>query len=372
MNTINIEDFKEKFVIHFGTDGTQINAYTLASTIVSVANAVKEANLLINPGYDVEVVVESLDPGSFKVTVKTIYRGLGNLFDKDNLKAIALSVIAAYIFQHTLAPDASVNISVGDKEVVIEANGKTVIVPREVHDCLNQVEKSEKFKQNIGKTFKAVEDDEKIESVGITPKVEDKEPQIIVPRNQFQHFSYEIEIEENSRYITEFADLTILKAILDRSRRKWEFVWHGIKISAPILDSKFYDEFFAHKIVIAPGDILAVNIKIYQKKDTDTGIFTNRRYEVIEVLGHKPILKQSEIVVWFIQYNLVPVRRKWLLVLFLLQQLLNPLRDPCEFAADICVWPCVAGDFPGEFGGLGGKIFGFTSHFAVLFIEAGQ
>ena len=40
--------------------------------------------------------------------------------------------------------------------------------------------------------------------------------------------------------------------------------------------------------------------------------------------------------------------------------------------ADVFVRSCVAGDFPGEFGGLGGEISGFASDFAVVSIEAGQ
>jgi hypothetical protein len=99
-------------------------------------------------------------------------------------------------------------------------------------------------------------------------------------------------IEDNQRAIIEVADLHILRAILERGTRKWEFSWRGIKISAPMLDEKFFDDFFAHEITIAPGDSLEVKLKIYQLRDQDTGIFTNQRYEVIEVLRHIPRMKQ--------------------------------------------------------------------------------
>ena len=129
MHVVEIKEFEEEFVLYFGTKPNRINAYTLASSLVSIADAVKSANSLINPGYNVEVVVEAFGQGSFKVKVKTLYQGAKNLFSKDNLKAITLSVIAAYIFQHTLAPDVEVNVVVNDSEVIIEQGETKVVSP---------------------------------------------------------------------------------------------------------------------------------------------------------------------------------------------------------------------------------------------------
>src|SRR5690606_42133860 len=86
------------------------------------------------------------------------------------------------------------------------------------------------------------------------------------------------------------------RAILERSKRKWEFVWQGFKISAPVLDEMFYDDFFAHKVKIAPGDQLEAKVKIYQIKDEDTGIYSNDRYEVVEVIKHIPHIEQGDLL----------------------------------------------------------------------------
>jgi hypothetical protein len=295
MHVVEIREFEEEFVLYFGGKPNRINAYTLASSLVSIADAVKSANTLINPGYNVEVVVEAFGSGSFKVKVKTLYEGAKNLFTADNLKQIVLGVIAAYVYQHTLAPDVEVNVVVNENEVVIEQGDTKVVVPREVHDCVQEVEKSEKFTQSIGRTFEAAERDKEVESLGITPRMEDETPVISIPRNRFGLLSDPPEVEENQRSVIEIADLSISRAILERGTRKWEFVWRGIKISAPVLDNNFYNDFFAHKITIAPGDGVEVKLKIYQSRDEDTGIFTNTRYEVIEVIRHVPRMKQITI-----------------------------------------------------------------------------
>lgn len=97
MQIINIEEYNEEVVLHFGGERKKINAYTLASTLVSIADAVKEANSVINPGYDVEVLVEALGEGSFRAKIKTAFKGAGNIFSQDTLKVIALSVVANFI-----------------------------------------------------------------------------------------------------------------------------------------------------------------------------------------------------------------------------------------------------------------------------------
>ena len=59
-----------------------------------------------------------------------------------------------------------------------------------------------------------------------------------------------------------------------------------------MLHEQFYVEFFAHEITIAPGDTLEVTLAIKQARDFDTGIFTKTSYEVIEVHGHVPRIRQ--------------------------------------------------------------------------------
>lgn len=92
----------------------------------------------------------------------------------------------------------------------------------------------------------------------------------------------------DERELVETTDLQIVRAILEKSRRRWQFVWNGIKISAPVLDDAFYSDFFAHRITIAPGDVLRARLRIRQKRDPELGVFINEAYEVVEILEHIP------------------------------------------------------------------------------------
>lgn len=62
-----------------------------------------------------------------------------------------------------------------------------------------------------------------------------------------------------------------------------------------MLDDGFYQDFFAHKITVAPGDSFEAVLKIYQVKDEDTGIFINSKYEIIKINRHIPRFSQGEI-----------------------------------------------------------------------------
>jgi hypothetical protein len=295
VQVVDIREYEEEFVLHFGGERKKINAYTLASSLVSLADAIKEANSIINPGYEVEVLVEAFGEGSFRAKVKTAYKGLQNLFNSNRLEAIAIGIITSFIYQHTLAPDSDVKVIVNDTQVIIQQGDKQIIVPKTVYEAQKEVEKSEKFRKSISKTFEAVEKDKNITSFGFTKNIDDETPDILIPRKYFPLLSQPIEIEEPQREIQEVADLQIKRAILERTKRKWEFIWRGIKISAPVLCENFYNDFFSHKVTVAPGDSLEAVLKIYQSRDEDTGIYTNSKYEVIVVHKHIPRNMQSEL-----------------------------------------------------------------------------
>jgi hypothetical protein len=130
----------------------------------------------------------------------------------------------------------------------------------------------------------------------ICRSLDDERPPIEIPRNRFPMIQSSVEeIPLETREIIETTDVEILRAILERSKRRWEFVWGGVRIPAPVLDSSFYDRFIAHEITIAPGDKLKVRLKIKQRRLLDAGVYVNESYEVVEVLGHIPKPRQRSL-----------------------------------------------------------------------------
>lgn len=221
--------FEDSFVVHFGGDFSRINAYTLATTLINIADAAK-ANAALNPGYEIEVVVEALGGGSFRATVRAIYKAAGNLFTGDSLRAVVLGVIASYVYQHTLAPSPSLKVTIESKEVVVDDGDTKLVVPRDVHEAMTELETNTRFRASVGQAIRAVEEDPAIQTFGFAPSP-DQDPPAEIPKSRLSVLTNELpEAAANVREIIELTDVEILKAILEKSRRKWEFVWNGMKI----------------------------------------------------------------------------------------------------------------------------------------------
>jgi hypothetical protein len=289
MATIYLHQYENTLTIHFGGDGHRVNAYTLATTLVGIADAAKAANAVLNPGYDIEIVVDAFGPGSFKASIRAIYRKAENLFSQENLKTIVLSVIASFVYQHTLSPSTAVTVNVTGDEVVVVQGDTRIVVPRDVHEATETVAKSAGFRKSVADAIRSIDSDRNVTSLGFSPNPADPEPPLWIPHDRFADLPQSLsEPDLDERVLDEVTDLRILRAILERSRRRWEFVWNGIRISAPVVDDRFYEELAAHKITIAPGDFLRVRVRVLQKRDPRLGVFLNRSYEVTEVLEHRP------------------------------------------------------------------------------------
>lgn len=297
MPTIEIRRFEDSLVIHFGTEVSRINAYTLASTLVGIADAAKAANAAINPGHEIEIVVEALESGSFKTTIRAVYRGTGNLFSAADVKNIVLGVIASVIFQYTLAPSQSITVNVTSTEVVVEHGDTRVVVPRHVYDAAKEAERIQRFRKGITDVVRSVTRDQGIETIGLSPSQTDP-PVIHISKERLALLGREFsdtDTDPDLRDVEESTELQIVRAILEKSRRRWEFVWNGVRVSAPLLDDHFYEEFAAHRITIAPGDILRARLRLKQRRDPVLGIFVNEAYEVVQVIEHRSRLTQSTI-----------------------------------------------------------------------------
>lgn len=295
MRVVDIAHFENSVVIHFDTEDKRINAYTFASMLVSLADAAKAANTSLNAGCEIEIVVEAIGPGSFRALIRALYSSTKNLFANQVVVGVVIGVLVNYIYERTLSIDNMVTVEVKTNEVVVQKGNDRVVVPRNVYDATRHVEKNSQFVKAMTRTFEAVAGDEKVRSLGLVSSMDSPPPSIPILRSTLLALAAEVPEDPDSRVITEQAELQIVKAILKKSTRRWEFVWRGITISAPVMHEQFYVDFFAHEITIAPGDTLKVTLAIKQSKDPDTGIYTNIGYEVIQVHGHVPRIRQMSL-----------------------------------------------------------------------------
>jgi hypothetical protein len=292
MATVSIAKFEDTLVLYFETEGHRVNAYTLATTLVAVADAAKAANAAINAGHEIEIVVEALSAGSFKATLKAIYKSRPGVLSTKLAGAIVVGLLTNFIYEKIFQDDPRVTITINTSEVIVQDGNDRYVIPREIYDATRQAEKNPEFPKAVGRVFDAISRDPEIQGMRLLPSdsAATSAPMISIERLRAAALK-PIELP-NVRVVPEIVNLQILKAILERSKRKWEFMWRGFKISAPITDELFYINFFAHDITIAPGDVLSVTLHVFQELDQRSGVYKNVRYEVVQVHDHIPRIRQ--------------------------------------------------------------------------------
>ena len=140
MTTLEIRREVDRFVLYFETPKHEVSAYALASALVGLADAVREANAVVNPGYKVEVVVEALSPGSFQATLRTVFTKAKNLFSHSAVQAVIWGIVSTHIYEKCIKNDEPPKITVSEDMVIVEVGKEKIIVPRDVYEAKKQVE----------------------------------------------------------------------------------------------------------------------------------------------------------------------------------------------------------------------------------------
>ena len=298
MATIDLRPLAgDQFVLHFGGRPNEVNAYTFANAILAMSEAIREIHSQLNPGFAIEIAIDAVGSGSFRARLKTTGETLASIF-KTPARDLLIAVLAAIIYEKAFAP--KMQIIVKDDSYVIERGADRIILSREVYEARAKLKSTDEIDKQISRAFEVLEDDPSISDFGITPEIHDAEPLATIPREQFARLAEHVAILQSEnpthRIIEQRTQLIVLKAVLERSDRKWQFVWNGIRISAPIKDPTFYDRLARREFEFGQGDILDVVLAIQQGRDDESGVYMNERYEVTKVFRRIPGPKQTSLL----------------------------------------------------------------------------
>lgn len=296
---INLSDFKDTFVISYDGELHSVEANTFANSIVALSRIIEEINYLLSPDTKVEIRIEAIDKGSFKPTIR-VCKKLWNkvapfLPEKNNAVPIFISLLA--LFAQKNSKDI---ITINEKEVVIEKANSKIIIPRMVYDDAERIKNQKNLKSEIASSFDILANDPSISGFTIQKDLKDKVFPFQTKREDFQYFvnigSTTEDLEENKRKIVEEANLQLIKVILEKGRRKWEFAWKGIKISASVSDDKFWNKMASGQVSIKQGDSIKANLQIIQVLDPYSKVFFNESYEVVEVIEYIKSIEQGRLL----------------------------------------------------------------------------
>lgn len=284
----------DEFVIHYGGRLNEIDAYTFANSLVSLANSMRATNALINPGHEIEIAIQALGAGSFRAKIRATKRTLKNLFSLTGAGTGILGGLLVVQIWDATHPRQPPTIVVNDDSVVFKYDDATIILPRGASEAYQATRESKEVKQGIAEAFERLDKDESVTGFGVTPSLHDPEPVFEVPRDQFPIIAGGLR-DESARSSEQRVTLQVVRAILERSKRLWEFIWQGNRIAAPVLDEEFYDSLARRTVSLGIGDTLDVTLRVKQKPIPDTDLLENVGYEVLKVHRHTPRPTQSEV-----------------------------------------------------------------------------
>lgn len=303
MNTVDLRKLDDnRIVIHFGGQLTRVNAYTFANTLIAFADTIKTINELVNPGHQIELEIEAIGPGSFRLEIFTNRRTKGLLIAASAISIVALVMklvdfpdvrIGDIIIGDTSIIEGDVTINVttieGDS-IEIEQDGTRIIMPREVFEGHQNVKNNPVVRKNIGRTFRALKQDETIENFGLTKKLTDEELVVQIPRDSFGGLAQLDEdvisddaqhSEKRERKMT----LRVLKPWVDASKKRWSFELDNDSISALIEDEEFLDLVRSHEIRFGNEDAIEATVEYIERRNEESEVWTidKTTYSVIKV-----------------------------------------------------------------------------------------
>ena len=280
----------ERVAIHFGGAPGGINSYTFGQSLLGLTATALAVNRIINPGEEIEIVIEANARGSFRAVLRRIRKGKTVGIFSEGARAILWGVIAAIIYDQVFKSEPKQNIIINTDEVIIEQGHDRIIVPRHVYEAAQNACKSNDVQRGISRTFTPLEANPDVSEFGITRNITDDVPIVRIPRERFMPLaSRSLIVEpqpEKVRQQTQTARVLILKAWVNHKRRKWTFEWNGAPVSAPIVDDEFLNKIDRRDYRIGAGDALDVEITVIQHYDAGLGVYVNdpRSYLITRVI----------------------------------------------------------------------------------------
>jgi hypothetical protein len=292
MALLRFDDFEgDTIVLHFGGAEGSIDAYTLAEALIGFADMARAISATVEPGTDIELLVEATGPGSYRTRIRRIKKDYGGLITVGG--AVFWGIVSNYIYDNYVKSDPPPQITVHADGTIIKTGKYTIVVSPAVHAGTEHAKQNPAVQSGLAKTFAALEADENVKDFGVTGSINDPEPKFIIPRAEFPKVAQRVltlDEEPSSRITKKRGRLFVLKAWLNHAKRKWSFEWNGEPVSAPIGDTAFLDQVDRREVLLGAGDALDAELTFKQTYDKALGVWINdpQSYVVTKVLRAVP------------------------------------------------------------------------------------
>ena len=292
-----LEEDGESIVLFFDIESEGLDAQTFGNALISFDELYRSINSILNPGLEVEIEFIRSDQGSVRALLKSIKKDTKTLLDSP--LALIVFPFLLGVLVNAITSD-SVKIVVNDDSYIVERGRERIVLPRSAEQKAKRVERDPAVRQAVRNFFSVVDSDPNVKAVDFrSPKVPDQ-PTLPIPRDKFAVLrelpdvvAPDLPKERKQPHLRQ--TVVVVTAVLEKARRKWQFIWSGQRISADIQDEGFFEKLAQHEYEFGQGDTLVVDLLAEQELNEIVGAYVTKRFHVMKVHSHKRGPKQSSL-----------------------------------------------------------------------------
>lgn len=285
-----IED-NVKLKIVFGGKEQSIDLQTLVSALECFFSASESICSEIYEDRKVQIKVHATSRGSFQIDISVFTQLLDKV--KHLLEAgidhvgyandLVQLLIGYFVLKNFLKGKKPDKIEDAGDQTKIVSEGKTIYVKKEIYNIYSQ---NKKLNLSTATLFENLEEDEAVESFSLIPEGDIES--LCIPREDFAGMAADNQLlePEETVEIIENAELKIVKLVW-QPKRKWEFIYNGVKISAYIDDADFYKRIEEGES-FAKDDIIVCDMQITMLFEERLNGYLPKEFRIIKVKQHKP------------------------------------------------------------------------------------
>lgn len=174
---------------------------------------------------------------------------------------------------------------------MVQHGDEKIVLPKNAEQKAKQAENDVAVRRSVQKFFSVCESNQNVKSVDFRVPREPTKPVLPIPRNKFVALRDLPELQlpdlpkqrERPFY---HERVIVVTAVLEKSRKQWQFLWNGQRISADIQEPDFFQRLARHEYEFGQGDTLVVDLLVYQELNEIIRAYENKRFHITKVHDH--------------------------------------------------------------------------------------
>lgn len=279
----------------FGGDIEDVDIQTFTGVMLDYAEVVRASSRVIDPNARIDIRISAVNPDCLEAVLALAKEGFGALIANTgdavaylaNVVTVAGGVYTLFRWSSKHGGVSATEPKNGDTEVVAR-DGERTVVSHSVADAC----RDPSVKDSVRGTFRRLERDDSVESVSFG--LDGEPPVFKADRDDFAGLALADGLESpDERESNELMqNVVVLKPYLSASpKHAWRVVWHGIPVSAKVVDEDFLTHLDEYSFTVGTG--MTVDLRILQRKMKDSPVYENKAYNITKVHGVTSIPHQQ-------------------------------------------------------------------------------